>query len=75
MPNIEALEKGVFLLFLFPFDLSLVGSPPQNVFDFLQEDVSKEAFNVKPSWVDPENDACSSPLSSQHARFHASFSN
>lgn len=34
---------------LFPFDLSQVGSPPQNVFDILQEDVSKEAFYDKPS--------------------------
>lgn len=47
---------------LFPFDLSQVGSPPQKVFDILQKDVSEEAFYDKPSWVDPESDACNSLL-------------
>lgn len=75
MPNIEGLEKGegFFFLLLFPFDLSRVGSPPQNVFDFLQEDVSKEAFHDKPSWVDPGNDACSSPLSQPAYSFSRLF--
>lgn len=59
MPDTEGLEEGEGSLF--PFDLSEVGSPPQKVFDILQEDVSEETFHDKPSWVDPENDACNSP--------------
>lgn len=61
------------VFFLFPFDLSQVGSPPQNVFDFLQEDVSKEAFYDKPSWVDPESDACNSLLSQPACSFSRLF--
>ena len=33
-------------------------------FDIFQEEVSEEAFHDKPSWVDPENDACNLPACS-----------
>lgn len=46
----------------FPFDLSEVGSPPQRLFDIRQEDVSEETFHDKPSWVNPESNACNSLL-------------
>lgn len=62
-PNLGQVFKRGEVFFLFPFDLSQVGSPPQNVFDFLQEDVSKEAFYDKPSWVDPDGDAWNKPAS------------
>lgn len=60
MPDTRGLEEGEGSLF--PFDLSEVGSPPQRVFDILQEDVSEETFHDKPSRVDPESNACNSPL-------------
>lgn len=71
MPNTEGLKEGEGSLF--PFDLSQVGSPPQKVFDILQEDVSEEAFYDKPSWVDPENDACNLPLSQPACSFSRLF--
>lgn len=71
MPNTEGLKEGEGLLF--PFDLSQAGSPPQKVFDILQEDVSEEAFYDKPNWVDPESDACNSPLSQPARSFSRLF--
>lgn len=71
MPDTEGLTEGEGSLF--PFDLSHVGSPPQKVFDILQEDVSEEAFYDKPSWVDPESDACNLPLSQPACSFSRLF--
>lgn len=71
MPDTKGLEEGEGSLF--PFDLSEVGSPPQKVFDIIQEDVSEETFHDKPSWVDPENDACKSPLKRPACSFSRLF--
>lgn len=71
MPNTEGLKEGEGSLF--PFDLSQVGSPPQKVFDILQEDVSEEAFYDKPSWLDPESNACNLPLSQPACSFSRLF--
>ena len=65
MPNTEGRWRSFISIW--------AGSPPQKVFDILQRDVSEEAFYDKPSWGDPESDACNAPLSQPACSFSHLF--